>query len=175
MPCVNFQKQKGDGPLVSGQEQRECHGPTNKPVNNRSATARRVPPFGLHRVSCGRTSEVSSRTPILADLGIEIEGHPLGASLCRAAVLPRPASPPCPAVPCCASPCLAVPRRASLRPLGYLGFGFDVSSNNQFICRIQTPDIPRARRGEAGQGTAGRGGRAGRGGAGRGGTGRDGG
>ena len=57
-----------------------------------------------------RASENKSRTPAMVDLGVEIEGGPLGAALCRAAVLPHAASPPRPAVPRSAPPCLATPR-----------------------------------------------------------------
>ena len=82
------------------------------------SSACRVPPFGLNRTSFVRPAEGSSRTVVLGDLGVEIEGRPLGAPLRLAPVLPRPAPQPRPAVSRRAPPCQASPVECP-------GFGFD--------------------------------------------------
>ena len=98
------------------------------PLINWSSTARRIPRFGLHRISFVRSSEKSSRILVLGNLGVKMEGHPPWARRC---------APPRPALACGASLCPA-------SPLRWPGFGFDKSNTR---CRavdasLYTASIP---------------------------------
>ena len=89
--------------------------PANKPVINRSSTARRVSRFGLHGISYVHASGETSRTVVFGDLGV---GNERSCPERTATPRIRPA-PPCPAQPpCSAPPCPAPPRPAR----GMFGF-----------------------------------------------------